>query len=948
MRATPSAFLPVLIAAAWAATAARPGEAASEPALTPRTSLEDCDAWTAREPESLRAYDCYGFVARQHRAWDETVRRLDARLAIAPDNHWARFELALVEWDRRAPRARDLAIAAAEGFAASGDRAAEARARMSISVSWQHVDEARVLRELDRAEVLANALGDRTLLGYIALNRAQAALRREDYGAAAIAYAAAAVMAVPDGSVTLQGMILSGQGALAWVTLRLQDALDCYTREAEIYRRSGRAFEEAGALANAALVTAQMYSGEGAIRLEDVRARIDAALAAARSAGHREGEAGALTLRAQLGPRSGAVADARRAVALLHDAPWSNAAFHADLVLAEALEQEAGRPLVEADRLRDRALDRAASQGNLMAMTTAYQFVGDSLWRRGLEDDAFAAWEKAIASQEAIRRAQPEQETRSLVFARSEAAFETVVDRRLARYLERGDPEDLDQAFRAMERGRARGLQDVIEASGASAPSEHPARAAREDVLRRIAATQQSLTRETPGTEERRRAVAELGALESRETELRETLARADPAWGVLLRPRLPSLDDVRMELRPGEILLAFQVAPGRVEHDALLARDVGGSWVIAASRDRVAIRRLPDERDLERAVNLIGGAVARGDGSEAAFAEILGAELVSRVLPDPALRPIRLILVLDGTLHRLPFEVLRLGRGAPPLGAGVELVRVPSIATWWFWRTSRRTPRPSALVVADPDLDAPAVSAEVRSSVPSHDGSREGRLPFARREGEMVARKSGGRLLSGRQASESALKDAARGGLGFLHVAAHAVVDELRPRRSAVILAPGNDGEDGLLHPFEISQMDLAGATVVLSACSSASGAIQGREGVDGLAAAFLRAGARSVIGGLWPLRDADTAAFVAALVDDLERGKSVATALHGARRVLMQRGAPASAWAGLIVIGDGDATVPLGLGRGDRPARRHALPAAVVAAAGALALLAWRRFRG
>jgi CHAT domain-containing protein len=140
------------------------------------------------------------------------------------------------------------------------------------------------------------------------------------------------------------------------------------------------------------------------------------------------------------------------------------------------------------------------------------------------------------------------------------------------------------------------------------------------------------------------------------------------------------------------------------------------------------------------------------------------------------------------------------------------------------------------------------------------------------------------------------------------IHFAAHAVTDDTRPERSAIVLAPGDGDEDGLLQIREIVELDLKGPLVILSACRSASGSVLAGEGVMGLARAFLQAGARVVVGSLWPLRDDDAGALGELLASNLARGASVSDALASARRTRSRTGAPIAAWAGVIAIGDGD----------------------------------------
>jgi CHAT domain-containing protein len=122
---------------------------------------------------------------------------------------------------------------------------------------------------------------------------------------------------------------------------------------------------------------------------------------------------------------------------------------------------------------------------------------------------------------------------------------------------------------------------------------------------------------------------------------------------------------------------------------------------------------------------------------------------------------------------------------------------------------------------------------------------------------------------------------------------------------------------------------LHLEGRAVVLSACRSARGSLLRGEGVVGFGRAFLRAGAHAVVGSLWPLRDDDAARLFGAFYRHLADGAAVGAALRAAQREAVRDGRPASAWAGLVVIGDGRLT-PLPSSPGSGP------PTALAALAG------------
>jgi CHAT domain-containing protein len=275
-----------------------------------------------------------------------------------------------------------------------------------------------------------------------------------------------------------------------------------------------------------------------------------------------------------------------------------------------------------------------------------------------------------------------------------------------------------------------------------------------------------------------------------------------------------------------------------------------------------------------------------------------------------------RLWIVPDGALHRLPWSALRDESGRP-LHARYETSLVPSASLWLRWRRAG-TPRlaPAVLALADParaETEGVEGARDARLSWLLAGGAVPGRLPHARREGRAARRTLGGPslLLSGPAASERALRGAPLDAFGILHFAAHALVDDERPERSAVLLAAGAEDDDGLLQWPEIAALPLPGRLVVLSACRSAGGTLLQGEGVLGLARAFFEAGASSVVGGLWPLRDDETADLLARFYGHLSAGQSASAALRAAQAEAARAGAPTAAWAGVVVLGDGRAAL-------------------------------------
>jgi len=134
---------------------------------------------------------------------------------------------------------------------------------------------------------------------------------------------------------------------------------------------------------------------------------------------------------------------------------------------------------------------------------------------------------------------------------------------------------------------------------------------------------------------------------------------------------------------------------------------------------------------------------------------------------------------------------------------------------------------------------------------------------------------------------------------------------------RSGLILAGGNYAwknghpykpgmEDGILTAYEISQMDLSNTElVVLSACETGLGDIEGNEGVYGLQRAFKIAGVKNLIMSLWKVPDAATAELMISFYKHwLEDKMSIRQALHTAQKELRDEGFEPFYWAGWVLV--------------------------------------------
>src|ERR1035438_4311268 len=220
------------------------------------------------------------------------------------------------------------------------------------------------------------------------------------------------------------------------------------------------------------------------------------------------------------------------------------------------------------------------------------------------------------------------------------------------------------------------------------------------------------------------------------------------------------------------------------------------------------------------------------------------------------------------------------------------------------FWRQTRT----NAV-----DLD------EASEWLPSGEGSAERQLLARERVGQVweavkevrIAQaafpKEENKLLLGTSATETAFKSSGLDQYRVIHLAVHGFADSTFPDRAAlVLLSDRSAGEDGFLQASEIVQLRFDADLVVLSACDTAVGPLQGQEGIANLSRAFLLAGARTVVSTLWQVDDSSSLFLMKHFYAHLSANRSAASALTAAKRDMLRtlgRTTLPYQWAGFTI---------------------------------------------
>jgi CHAT domain-containing protein/tetratricopeptide (TPR) repeat protein len=879
------------VPAAWLTLAAAVSAAAAA------DPFAACAARFAREPAVYESSYCFFQVAQQGGLWDEAARRLDALAARHPANFWLTLARGNVEWTRDLGRAERFYRAAAEGFASQRESEGEVLARYNLrTILYRAGRTGEAGAEVERVMQVAEASGRRVLLARAFtlrathltdtgrdLDEAYRALRRADESAG------------EDAPYTLRRSIVFGLGNACFQLGRFDEALGHYRRVAEMTRQASDTLSLATALYSE--VNTRMRALEELPRpggREEVAALARAALRTADASGHREIQ---VLLHRTLGelssatPGAGAEAHFRTCIALAREIQQPRELGHCLWSLARHLA-ERGRA-GEARRRLDEAQELARGAGDVWSLAHAARHAMRVGWLTRPRDEALAESLLDLDAIEAVHRL-PGEDVGAEVLSTWARDYYWVAGRLLDTAGAAPSRPDLERAFEVVERMRARVLLETLTAArGARAGAAPDAAADRhQEVLRRIVEVHRELLAGRHDAAGRRAVLERLDALElERDGARRERDRRSAPEAAA---PRFARLAEVETALAPDEALLSFVIGL----REELGGDFGGGAWVMATTRAGTTVHPVPDRVRLHTVAGLFLGLFEGRDGREAAPAAGLYRELLAPALETLPAGVTRLVVVPDDALHRLPFAALRPAADAAPLASRYEITLAPSASLWLRWRLAppSRAPR-TALVLADPALAglATAAPAAQRGAALAL-APALGPLPHARAEGRAIVRALGGgaELWTGEAASEHALKSAPLSQFAVVHFAAHAVVDDEQPERSAVFLSAGSAAEDGLLQSPEVADLPLQGRAVVLSACRSASGAVLRGEGLIGLGRSFFRAGSPAVVGSLWPLRDDEAAALFTAFYRALGRGAPIGAALREAQLGRSARAAP------------------------------------------------------
>ena len=288
-----------------------------------------------------------------------------------------------------------------------------------------------------------------------------------------------------------------------------------------------------------------------------------------------------------------------------------------------------------------------------------------------------------------------------------------------------------------------------------------------------------------------------------------------------------------------------------------------------------------------------------------------------ARDLYDELLKPVgeighvkTLVVIRDGQLHLAPFDAFIDEAGLYVTESHVVVYEPSATSFYLLNKQSRRTHGFQRMLLA-----IGGVSYGSGEALGFQSFERGGLRPLPASRDEVLAAEAavhapGNTVLLGSAATEAAFKKLELGNYGIIHLAVHGLADRQHPNRAALAFLPDRaSGEDGLLQPPEIVQLRLKADLVILSACDTAVGPLQGEEGIATLSRAFLLAGAKSVVSTLWSVESEASLFLMEQFYRHVAAREAPSLALMSAKRdVLKTFGRDSSPyyWAGFIFEGN------------------------------------------
>jgi len=363
------------------------------------------------------------------------------------------------------------------------------------------------------------------------------------------------------------------------------------------------------------------------------------------------------------------------------------------------------------------------------------------------------------------------------------------------------------------------------------------------------------------------------------------------------IRNNYPDYYDLKFETK---ITSLNEIRSALGEETDLISYFVGdhNSYVFHINATHISVRKIVDATQLQKKASILFGLLNSKlefqQDPQTAYENFVEQSFgLYQIILQPELRQSessKLIIVPDGLLSYLPFDIL--------LTQGVEN-NVRNYKTLpYLLKDYAISYSPSATIKVRSDKTS-KVAHGYLGFAPRYEGevySEERRtLSNLQYNGTEIAFAStlfSGQSWIGDQVNEEILKELSNEA-GIIHLAMHGEVEDAHPLLSRLYFSP-SEKEDGMLFTYEIYNMTIPAQLVILSACNTATGALQRGEGILSLERAFQYAGSQSLLSTLWTVDDRASAELTQNFLQHLKDGKTKDIALQEAKLQFLNSATP------------------------------------------------------
>ena len=553
--------------------------------------------------------------------------------------------------------------------------------------------------------------------------------------------------------------------------------------------------------------------------------------------------------------------------------------------------------------------------------------LGKLALQQGQLDKAAEHLRRSIDLTERLRENASSKDLRSSFLASVHDRYETYVEWLMTRYTRDRSQQYAVAAFEAAESGRARSLLDSLSGYQRELrkPSD-PTLLVEEEKLQQaeMKFVDDRMRLLSHGGTEKEKADVEQKLREVRtQLETLEARIKSDERFKDLLRPTPLSYERIRTEITDADTsLLSYSLGTAK-----------SFAWVV--TKDGLNTYELPDKKSIEDAANQLIDRLKTPPKNESEQTQLQSAiDQVSRLVVEPVsakLQTQRLIVVADGILQYVPFQILKASANAQePMISRFDIVDAPSASALAIVRRERMNRHQGSKLlvgfgdaVFSSDYSPQPTKSETNSSeARSKQTSRFRDLPrlfYAQRELRAIGDAAGNdsTFYSEYDATRYKFLSVDLSQFRILHVVTHGVLDDQQPELSGLVLSQvdGNSRPiDGFVSLADIYRLRAPVDLVVLSACHTALGQNLRGEGLIGLTRGFMYAGASGVVASLWQVDDRATAELMKYFYTNmLQRGMGPAAALREAQNEIRSQPEWSSPyyWAGFTFQGDYDLTI-------------------------------------